>query len=885
MKKVSANLIDVNWKSLMGKARDDALRYLPSHLLAAKHWNVLFDLLTDPNSYLPARIARIKKGGDASWPSLMEDYWLSLNGWPLDRIEQRQMLQDVHRVLSREEHRLIAGETSVNQVLYNGLSGFWDEYSELGKKLRQTADATTTPWIRHLKPVTDRSPLIRTISGLLADFSPAAADGRYWLATGSRDGTACLYNPDTGECIHVLKGHTNKITSLAFSSMHPWLVTGSTDGTARLWNTDSGDCLQVFTGHHMQEITAIAFCPELDADNRALFVTGGGDGCACLWDPQRGLLQTFTNHVENGRAYTAVALSPPDSEGRYWLATGGKDNTTCLWDLATGRCLHEFAGYGQTVHLAFSPRNTQGDTWLAVGGYGGVRLWNPRTGDLIKDLDFKFCFVTGLAFTPLDADQCTWLITGDRDGGIRLWNPQTGDCKQVISNSSHVQPYTAPSFAFTALDGKNGIWLAAKINENAFLWNLHTGNCLCEFHGHGNQITSLNFSPPDAKNRILIATASEDHTVRIWDPHTEMSAHKRANMSHASEITSFVFSPPDSDGCTWFSTGNQLWDARTGKCVKNLSSHEQAITAVAFSPSDAEGKIWLATGSEDRTTRLWDTRTGDCIQTFKGHKQEITAVAFSQRDASGSYWLATASRDGTARLWDPVSGDCLHIFGGTESSVIPITTLAFSPPDADGGYWLAIGGKDGRCPWIGDPSTGEYRMLDRHDGGIDCLVFSKTDRESRLWLAAWSEIGTAGLWDIKRDKYVNVFSESDGKIRTIAFSPLDTKGETWFATGNWNGIVRIFNLRMLRQKAVFENRHAEFRSLHFDPSGQVLWLVYTDALARWNWQANERPLFIDLPNLQTICLDSANPNDIIAACLDPTNHRPVFHPLRLENFR
>ena len=60
------------------------------------------------------------------------------------------------------------------------------------------------------------------------------------VASGSRDGTARLWNLADGRCLRVLQGHTAAVTSAAFSHDGTWLATASTDRTLTVWHVDSG---------------------------------------------------------------------------------------------------------------------------------------------------------------------------------------------------------------------------------------------------------------------------------------------------------------------------------------------------------------------------------------------------------------------------------------------------------------------------------------------------------------------------------------------------------------------------------------------------------------------------------------------------------------------
>ncbi|MCF3132470.1 WD40 repeat domain-containing protein [Streptomyces olivochromogenes] len=100
--------------------------------------------------------------------------------------------------------------------------------------------------------------------------------------------------------------------------------------------------------------------------------------------------------------------------------------------------------------------------------------------------------------------------------------------------------------------------------------------------------------------------------------------------------------------CTLLATASsdgtvRLWNPATHKLIGQLTGHQDAVHAVAFSP---DGTL-LATAGHDRTVRLWNPATHEPIgQPLTGHQGTILAVAISP----DSTLLATAGHD-TVRLW------------------------------------------------------------------------------------------------------------------------------------------------------------------------------------------------------------------------------------------
>ena len=112
-----------------------------------------------------------------------------------------------------------------------------------------------------------------------------------------------------------------------------------------------------------------------------------------------------------------------------------------------------------------------------------------------------------------------------------------------------------------------------------------------------------------------------------------------------------------------------LWDSH-GKLVQVFEGHNNLVTGVAWSP----GSGVLASSSADQTIYLWDIKMGRRMFILEGHTDSVLCARFSPN----GHLLASKSYDGTVRLWHWDYGQMLMILV-EPTTMIHFGGLAFHP--------------------------------------------------------------------------------------------------------------------------------------------------------------------------------------------------------------
>lgn len=290
------------------------------------------------------------------------------------------------------------------------------------------------------------------------------------------------------------------------------------------------------------------------------------------------------------------------------------------------------------------------------------------------------------------------------------------------------------------------------------------------------------------RGETLIASASEDGTIRLWD---RASRRERRVLANAVDgrlvaVRCLAASPPGTSSAFLLTGGTEgtarLWDVEQDNpkpLFELKNQHHGAITCVAFSP---DGKFCV-TGGDDREVCLWDTATGKFLYSLPQlHKSGITSVQFTTRAQ-----LVTAARDNVLRLWSLDTGSASLLTSvqarGGEVGQLGVST--------DGTRVLFDQGKTLRVMSL--PGLLTEGAMQNPASGANFSTFALFSPNGQLVLTAGGSEGRLQLWRAPssntRGYEIRQLAATDRSMASSA--AFDPKGE-YIVTGTRTGAVHVW---------------------------------------------------------------------------------------------
>lgn len=309
-----------------------------------------------------------------------------------------------------------------------------------------------------------------------------------------------------------------------------------------------------------------------------------------------------------------------DEAGAGWVAAG----------TITGFDSHIYS-------LAFGPGSI-----LVSGDAKFVRVWNIETKQELPFFKPPLKFATAITAITYSSNDDWVSFRGPNDLHLATGERCIKDGRPVDygygTRGDGISPFAIASdgktYARRSLTGNKDV-------VDVFLYDFGSNPAqvmrVASCRGHTGPVECAAFAP----NRKLLATGSQDKTVRLWDPATGQPVATLA--SHTDEVSVVEFSP---DGRLLATAGKdgriRFWDVAT-RTDRGIVQGKTAIRCLSFAPDSKS----LAVGDDEGLLRIVNVEDAKTIAVKTDHAGTIFCVAFSR---SGDL-LASAGQDKVIRLW------------------------------------------------------------------------------------------------------------------------------------------------------------------------------------------------------------------------------------------
>ncbi|CAI6095882.1 unnamed protein product [Clonostachys chloroleuca] len=392
-------------------------------------------------------------------------------------------------------------------------------------------------------------------------------------------------------CTHILEGHTGVIDSIAFSHDGCLIASTSRDATVRIWDTSSGQCVQKLNVDlEGPERGSVSF----SCDGRLLAMASYNDGDPIkIWD--LGTNEFAPDIIISSHQETeSVQFVAPCNELMVILREGN-DRRVEVWNVTKSSRVRRVKLDTINFWHFLASKDGRQLAWTVPGSRrrDDTIVWDLTSENVLQ----KFKGGVPLSFSATVPN----LLALGFENRIEIRNTETGECMHSFSIDGK------PINGSLCL-GPGFLALADYRAQTIEIWTLE-GARVQALVGHSSTVKELTYSP----SKQLLASASNDRTIRLWDVSIDPPIAQEVEDRHA-PVSFLKFS------------NKQRWLASAAKVEL---AHDGSLSSV----------------------KIWDTATQTCVHTIPDSEYLGALNWFQMFFSQDDHWFACTTYT-NLRIWD-----------------------------------------------------------------------------------------------------------------------------------------------------------------------------------------------------------------------------------------
>lgn len=299
------------------------------------------------------------------------------------------------------------------------------------------------------------------------------------------------------QTVQILTEHKHEVWFVQFSHNGEYLASSSRDCAAIIWKVLENGVLILrhMLQSHQNPVSFVAWSP----DDTMLLTCGNGEVLK-LWDVETGTCKhTFGDH---GFIVSSCAWFP-DSK-RIVCGSSDPEKGIYMWD-CDGNEIKAWKGMRmpKVLDLAVTP---DGENLISIFSEKEIRILNVGTNaEHVISEDYS---ITSLSVSR----DSKFLIVNLNSEEIHMWDV-AGKWEKPLKYTGHKQN----KYVIRSCFGGFHCTFIASGSENSlvYIWNRGNSTPLEVLSGHLMTVNCVSWNP---RRHQMLASASDDHTIRIWGP-------------------------------------------------------------------------------------------------------------------------------------------------------------------------------------------------------------------------------------------------------------------------------------------------------------------------------------------------------------------------------